>query len=161
MKISIKDSNGKEYDGFIEQAGEIDIKNLNKQWKFNWAEIFQPDHLTFKLIKDDEIQGLLKLEWENEDYVIMKYVEVAPSNLGSKGQFINIAELLISFASYQTFKLNKGSYIGYLAFTSKGNLIEYYQDKYGAELVFRERMIIAPQTALHLIQTHLKLNLRK
>ena len=161
MKISIKDSRGKEYDGFIELADEIDIKKLSKQWKFNWAEIFQPDHLTFKLIKDDEIQGLLKLEWENEDYVIMKNVEVAPSNFGAKGQFVNIAELLISFACYQTFKLNKGSYIGYLAFTSKGSLIEYYQEKYGAELVFRERMIIAPQTALKLIQTHLKLNLRK
>lgn len=80
MKISIRDSKGKEYDGFIEQAEEIDIKNLSKQWKFNWAEIFQPDYLTFKLVKDDEIQGLLKLEWENEDYVIMKNVEVAPSN---------------------------------------------------------------------------------
>jgi hypothetical protein len=75
-------------------------------------------------------------------------------------RYSNIAELLISFACYQSFKLNTGSYIGYLAFTSKGSLIKYYQQKYGAELIFRERMIIPPQSALKLIETHLKLNLR-
>ena len=161
MKISIKDSKGKEYDGFIEQVDEIDIRSLSRQWKFNWEEIFQPDQLTFKLVKDEEIQGLLKLTWENDQYVIMENIEVSPSNFGSKGQFVNIAELLISYACYQTFKLNKDSYIGYLAFTSKGSLIGYYQENYGAELIFRERMIIAPQSALKLIRKHLKLNLKK
>ncbi len=161
VKISIKDSIGSQYDGFIEQAVESDIRSLCKQWKFNWEEIFQSDQLTFKLVKDEEIQGLLKLTRENDQYVIMENIEVSPSNFGSKGQYINIAELLISFASYQTFKINKGSYIGYLAFTSKGSLIDYYQENYDAELVFRERMIIAPQSALKLIKKHLKLNLKK
>lgn len=161
MKISIRDINGKTYDGFIEEAVELDIKNLSPQWKFRWEEIYQSDNLTFKLVKDEEIQGLLKLTWENDEYVIMENIEVSPSNFGSKGQFINVAELLISFACYQTFKLNKGSYIGYLAFTSKGNLIEHYQEKYGAELIFRERMIIGPRSAIKLIKKHLKLNLKK
>lgn len=161
MKVSIKDIQGKEYDGYITAATKEDIVNLNKSWKFNWSEIYKDDQLIFKTIKDDEIQGLLKLEWENDAYVIMKNVEVSPSNYGAEGQYANIAELLISFACYLTFRLNKDEYIGYLAFTSKGNLIEYYQEKYDAELVFRERMIIAPQSALKLIRTHLKLNLRK
>jgi len=161
VKISIKDSGGKVYDGFIELADQIDVSTLDKQWKFDWEEIYVQDQLTFKLVKDEEIQGLLKLEWENEEYVIMKNIEVSPSNFGSKGQYSNIAELLISFACYQTFKLNKGTYKGYLAFTSKGSLMDYYQQRYGAELVFRERMIIAPKAGLKLIQTHLKLNLKK
>lgn len=161
MKVSIKDIKENEYDGYIIEASKSDIQQLSKKWKFKWHEIFTDDQLTFKIVKDNEIQGLLKLEWENDEYVIMKNIEVSPSNYGSKGQFSNIAELLISFACYQTFKLNSGGYIGYLAFTSKGSLIEYYQQKYGAELIFRERMIIAPQSALKLIQTHLKLNLRK
>ena len=161
MEVSIKDSKGSEYDAYIIEAEEIDIQQLSKKWKFKWSEIFADDHLTYKIVKDNKIHGLLKLEWENDEYVIMKNIEVSPSNYGSKGQFANIAELLISFACYQTFKLNSGGYIGYLAFTSKGNLIEYYQQKYGAELIFRERMIIAPQSALKLIKTHLKLNLRK
>lgn len=161
MKVSIKDIKSYEYDGYITEAFKSDIQELSKRWKFKWLEIFTDDGLTFKIVKDNEIQGLLKLEWENDEYVIMKNIEVSPSNYGSKGQFSNIAELLISFACYQTFKLNSDGYIGYLAFTSKGSLIEYYQQKYGAELIFRERMIIAPQAALQLIQTHLKINLRK
>ncbi len=161
MKISIKDSDGKIYDGYITEADEIEIKSLSPQWKFRWEEIYQSDQLTFKLVKDEEIQGLLKLTWENDEYVIMENIEVSPTNFGSKGQFVNIAELLISFACYQTFKLNKGSYIGYLAFTSKGSLIEYYQETYGAELIFRERMIIGPKSAIKLIKKHLKLNLKK
>ena len=161
MDVSIKDLNKNEYDGYIIEASKSDILGLSKKWKFNWTRIFADDHLTFKIVKDNEIQGLLKLEWENEEYVIMKNLEVSPSNFGSKGQFCNIAELLISFACLQTFKLNTGGYIGYLAFTSKGSLIEYYQQTYGAELIFRERMIVAPKAALKLIQTHLKINLRK
>ena len=161
MKVSISDIKRAKYDGYIIEASKDDISKLSKKWKFNWSNIYLDDQLTFKIVKDNEIQGLLKLEWENEEYVIMKNVEVSPSNYGSKGQFCNIAELLVSFACYQTFKLNSGGYIGYLAFTSKGSLIEYYQQTYGAELIFRERMIIAPQAALRLIQTHLKLNLRK
>ena len=106
MKISIRDSNERKYDGFIEEAGEIDIKSLSPQWKFKWEEIYQSDQLTFKLVKDEEIQGLLKLTWENDEYVIMENIEVSPSNFGSKGEFVNVAELLISFACYQTFKLN-------------------------------------------------------
>lgn len=161
MKISIIDSSERIYDGYIKEADEIDIKSLSPQWKFRWKEIYQSDQLTFKLVKDEAIQGLLKLTWENDEYVIMENIEVSPSNFGSSGQFVNIAELLISFACYQTFKLNKGSYIGYLAFTSKGSLIEYYQETYGAELIFRERMIIGPQAAIKLIKIHLKLNLKK
>lgn len=160
MKVSIYDKEGKEYHGYISRVEEVDIVNLNSRWKFNWSEIFVDDDLTFKLVKDNEIQGLVRLEFENDEYVIMKNVEVSPANFGLKGLFSNIAELLISFACYQTFRLNKGAYIGYLAFTSKGNLIEYYQEKYGAELIFRERMIIAPQAALKLIKNHLKLNLK-
>lgn len=157
----MEDSYGRIYDGYIKEADEIDIKNLSPQWKFRWEEIYQSDQLTFKLVKDEEIQGLLKLTWENNEYVIMENIEVSPSNFGSKGHFVNIAKLLISFACYQTFKLNRGSYIGYLAFTSKGSLIKYYQETYGAELIFRERMIIGPQSAIKLIKKHLKLNLKK
>lgn len=161
MKVSIRDTNGKEYDGYIIEASEEDVIHLIKSWKFDWSEIYRNDHLTFKLVKDNKVQGFLKLEWENDKYVIMKNVEVSPSNYGAKGRYTNIAELLISFACLQTFTLNKDQYIGYLVFTSKGRLIDYYQEKYSAELIYRERMIIAPQAALKLIQTHLKLNLRK
>jgi hypothetical protein len=73
--------------------------------------------------------------------------------------FKNIAALLISFACLKSFELNHGNYKGYLVFTSKGNLIEYYQRKYQAELIFRERMIINPGIGKRLILKNLKINL--
>ena len=147
-KVSLKDIIENEYDGFNIEATKSDILKITKKWKFNWSEIFCNDRLTFKIVKDNTIQGLLKLEWENDEYIIMKNIEVSPSNFESKGVYSNIVKLLISFACYQTFKLNSGGYSGYLAFTSKGNLIEYYMQKYDTELIFRERMIIAPLSAL-------------
>jgi len=103
-KVSLKDIIENEYDGFNIEATKSDILKITKKWKFNWSEIFSNDRLTFKIVKDNTIQGLLKLEWENDEYIIMKNIEVSPSNFESKGVYSNIVELLISFACYQTFK---------------------------------------------------------
>jgi hypothetical protein len=59
----------------------------------------------------------------------------------------------------KSFELNKGDYKGFLVFTSKGNLIEYYQEKYGAELIFRERMIINSNIGKKLILSNLEIDL--
>lgn len=90
---------------------------------------------------------------------MLKNIEVAPWNYGSKGKFKNIVEILISLACLQSFEFNKGNYKGFLVFTSKGKLIEYYQQKYNAELIFRERMIINPKIGKQLIRTNLKIDL--
>jgi len=66
---------------------------------------------------------------------------------------------LISFACLKSFELNKGNYKGFLVFTSKGTLIEYYQKKYNAELIFRERMIINPNIGKRLIKTNLEIDI--
>jgi len=60
----------------------------------------------------------------------------------------------------KSFELNKGNYKGYLVFTSKGVLIEYYQKKYNAELIFRERMILSPEKGKELILNYLQINLK-
>jgi hypothetical protein len=74
VKVSIKDISEKEYNAYIEKASNKDIINLTNEWKFNWNEIFKNDELTFKITKDNDIQGLLKLKWENSEYVISGYV---------------------------------------------------------------------------------------
>jgi len=66
---------------------------------------------------------------------------------------------LISYACLKSFELNKGNYRGFLVFTSKGSLIEYYQKKYKAELIFRERMIINPEVGKQLIKSNLNIEL--
>ena len=111
------------------------------------------------IIYEEQIQGIIKLEEENELYYILKNIEVAPWNYGSRGKYKNISEILMSFACLKSFELNKGNYKGFLVFTSKGNLIEHYQTKYNAELIFRERMIINSQIGKQLILSNLGIDL--
>ena len=39
---------------------------------------------------EEQIQGIIKLEEENESYYVLKNIEVAPWNYGSKGKYKNI-----------------------------------------------------------------------
>jgi hypothetical protein len=89
----------------------------------------------------------------------MKNIEIAPSNYGSKGKYINAAQILMSYACLLSFEFNKGPYKGYLTFISKGRLIDHYVEKYNAELVYRERSQINPINGLKLIKKHLNLDL--
>lgn len=159
MNVSISDIYGNLYDGLLIECSKEDVINLDGSWKFNWKVIYSKEKLIYKVVKNNLIQGLLSLEWDNDQCIVMKDVEVAPTNFGSHGKYTNIADLLISFACLQSFKLNKGAYKGYLSFTSNGKLIDYYSEKYGAELVFRERMIISPTTGVELIRQNLQINL--
>ncbi len=159
VQVKIKTKQNKEYEALIEQFVKSDLRFVNKDWKFKWKQIFQPKVLFYKVLFENQIQGIIKLEEENEAYYVLKNIEVAPWNYGSNGKFKKVAEILISFACLKSFELNEGNYKGFLVFTSKGELIEYYQKKYNAELIFRERMIINPQFGKQLILTNLKIDL--
>jgi len=67
--------------------------------------------------------------------------------------------LLFAYSALQSFRLNNSAYKGFLAFKSKGMLINHYLEKYNAELVYRERMIISPKNCELLIKTHLKIEI--
>lgn len=159
VQVKIVDKKQKESIAEIRIANKSDLKNTSKDWKFNWLQLHTSKSKFYQLIHENKIQGLIKLEEENELYYVLKNIEVAPINYGSKGQFKNIADLLISFACLKSFELNKGNYKGFLVFTSKGSLIEYYETKYGAKSIFRERMIISPGQGKKLILKNLKINL--
>lgn len=158
MQVAIRSKTGSTFNATISSFLKTDIEQT-KGWKFDWKELYDHEAQLFKLVYKRKIQGIIKLEEENEAYFVLKNIEVSPSNYGSAGQYTNVAEILISFACLKSFELNTGHYKGFLVFTSKGNLINYYQQKYGAELIFRERMIINPQRGRNLIEEHLKINL--
>jgi hypothetical protein len=159
MTVSIKDRRDKTYTAQIEEFTKPDLKKLSSEWKFNWKQLLNTQGYHFMLTYNEQIQGLIKLEEENESYYVLKNVEVAPWNYGSNGQFKNVADILISYACLKSFELNTGNYKGFLVYTSKGELIEYYQVKYKAELIFRERMIITPNNGKELILKNLEIHL--
>lgn len=159
MLVSIKNRQNKEFVAKIEEFYKRDLKMVTSNWKFNWKQLYEPTAKFYKVLFDEQIQGIIKLEEENQEYYVLKNIEIAPWNFGANGKFKNIAEILMSFACLKSFEINKGNYKGFLVFTSKGNLIEYYQKKYDAELIFRERMIISPKIGKRLILSNLKIDL--
>ena len=160
MRIKIRNKIGEEFDAEILKVGKSVVKNLPNNWKFDWLELYSTKSKFYQINFKDEVQGLIKLQEENNSYYVLKNIEVSPSNYGSNGRFINIAEILMSYACLKSFEYNLGNYKGYLVFTSKGNLIEYYQLKYQAELIFRERMMIGPEKGKELILKNLKIDLK-
>ncbi len=159
MQIKIKNRRNTEFTAQIEKFTEKKLKGINSDWKFNWKQLYDDKAIYYSIEYNEQTQGIIKLEEENDSYYVLKNIEVAPWNYGSKGKFKNIAEILMSYACLLSFKLNRGNYKGFLVFTSKGNLIEYYQNKYNAELIFRERMIINSHTGKQLILTNLGIDL--
>jgi len=159
VQVKIKNKQNKGFTAQIEQFLKSDLKLINKEWKFNWKQLFSSEAQFYKIVFEDEVHGIIKLEEENSAYYVLMNIEVAPWNYGSKGKYKNVAEILMSYACLKSFELNKGNYRGFLVFTSKGTLIEYYQKKYKAELIFRERMIINPEIGKQLIKSNLNIEL--
>lgn len=158
MKVQLIDKKKKSYDAEILEANPIELKRL-KSWKFNWHELSKSKKSKIYKLQSKKIEALLMIQFIDNEFFEMKNIEVAPTNYGSKGIYLNSAQLLMSYACLLSFELNKGPYIGYLTFVSKGRLIDYYIEKYNAELVFRERMQINPLNSLKLIKEHLNLEL--
>jgi len=158
VKVNIYDNiRKKKVIGRILQAFKKDLPKSDSDWNFDWKSLYSRNTLVFKLTYEDDIQGLLKMSKVDEGYYEMSNLELSPNNFGPNGKFDKIAGCLIAYACLLTFELNQGEYKGYLAFTSKGELIEHYEKQYFAELVFREKMIIFPENGKKLIRKYLNL----
>lgn len=158
VQVKLIDQKKKERNAEIVESSKSDLKML-KNWKFDWIDLHNSKTSNIFQLKTEEIEGLIKIEFVDPDFFEMKNIEVSPTNFGSKGKYLNIAQLLISYGCLLSFELNKGPYEGYLSFISKGELIDYYIKEYNAELAYRERMYINPIEGLKLIKKHLKIEL--
>lgn len=159
LQVNIENRRKTKFVAQIEVFTKSDLKSVGNKWKFNWKQLYKSEARFYKVVLENEIQGIIKLEEENEAYYVLKNIEIASWNYGSGGKFKNIAEILISYACLKSFELNSGNYKGFLVFKSKGTLIEHYQQKYNAELIYRDRMIINPIVGKQLILSHLEIDI--
>ena len=67
----------------------------------------------------------------------------------------NVAGCLLAYACRKSFEIGRGNYNGYLSFDSKTNLIELYQNKYGANLAMGNKMYFSPETGKNLMKKYL------
>ncbi|MDO1512188.1 hypothetical protein Q2T41_05915 [Maribacter confluentis] len=138
-------------------SGKMPLKKDG--WNFDWNKLKKEKNTkTYVLRLKNEaqsIEGILQLRLEN-DLLIMDVIEIAPYNIGSSSKRFNyVAGCLIAFACRESFKI-EGNYKGFLTFTSKTNLINWYKTKYGATQAFGQRMFIDDSIGLQLIEKYLK-----
>lgn len=158
MQIQLLDKEGQKQSAELLEAKSSDLKKLEK-WQFDWSELAKYKNSKIYKIQTQDIESLMMIQFIEDDFFEMKNIEVSPKNYGSKGKYINAAQIMIAYGCLLSFEFNKGPYQGYLSFISKGGLIDYYIKKYNAELVFRERMQINPVNGLKLIKEHLNIYL--
>ncbi|MFT3949085.1 MAG: hypothetical protein QM763_19125 [Agriterribacter sp.] len=136
-----------------------EIKKVFKKdgWQFNWNKEFnEQGHLLYKLVlKDDKkIQGLISLEpISSQLYIEMHLIENALHNYAAKKQFAGVAGNMVAFACKMSFEMG---FDGYVAFTAKTELIEHYKIALGAELIFRDRMMLSTISAKKLVNSYYK-----
>lgn len=160
MKVYIYDNvKNKKVIGVISKATKKELPKSNSNWNFDWKLLYSSNALVYKLAYEEELQGLTKMSRVEEGYYEMSNLELSPENYGTEGKFSKVAGCLIAYGCLLTFELNNGNYKGYLAFTSKGELIAHYEKHYYAELVYREKMIISPKNGKRLIKKFLKLKM--
>ena len=128
-------------------------------WNFNWKKLFDEKNTkTYVLrIKTETAttEGVLQLRIE-EEMLIMDLIEIAPHNLGSTSKKYDfVAGCLIAFACRESFITLDGNYKGYLTFTSKTKLINWYSTKYGAVLANGQNMYIDEDQGSILINEYL------
>jgi len=147
----------------IEEIFRKEIPLKKDGWNFNWRKLYKTEG--GKLYKitlvnaPQKIQGVVMISFFNEEMVFMNNVEVAPGNLGKNKRYDYVAGCLIGFACLLSFQIGKGAYNGFLTFESKTELIDLYQDKYGATFAMGNKMFIEPQAAKKLIQQYLKIEI--
>ena len=152
-------STGKSFETEIVLVSIEEIRKLHKKdgWFFNWkSEFNESGRQLFKLIisGDKTIQGLISLEpVADQLYIEMHLIENAPHNYGAKKKFAGVAANLVAFACKMSFDMG---FEGFVAFTSKTELIEHYTKTLGAQLIFRNRMTITTIPAKKLVNSYYK-----
>ncbi len=135
---------------------KADLKTVTKKngWKFDWKfELKQPERDVYKLtIVNNQtiIQGLISLGIKS-DHVYMHLVESAPFNKGKEKIYSGVPGNLVAFGCKLSFQRG---HEGNVAFISKTQLIQHYQDSLGAIHVGGRLMIIETEAANRLISRY-------
>lgn len=160
MRVLLKETNSDEHiEAAITEATRLDLPFKKDGWQFSWHKLSQQEGaILYKLSarkEPDTVEGMLMLSLLDEEMLYMNNIEVAPHNYGATGLYENVAGCLLAYACYKSFELGKNNYVGYLVFDSKTQLIELYQNKYGATYARGQKMFFDPNAGKALIQKHL------
>jgi len=164
MRVDFKATeSGELIEGLITKASKQDLPSKRDGWQFTWKKLGKTEGAEFYKLSTTEdpetVEGMLMLTLINEEMLYMNNVEVAPHNYGSEGKYDNVAGGLIAFGCYKSFEKGKNYYLGYLSFESKTQLIELYQNKYGATFAMGQKMFFDPDAGKNLMKKFLTIKI--
>ncbi len=156
-----KVATGELVEGQILDSFSKEMPFRREGWQFTWKKLAKVEGAKFYKIvlreTPDILEGLLMLTVINEEMLYLNNLEVAPHNYGRDGKYEHVAGCLIAFACKKSFELGGGSYLGFLSFDSKTELIEFYQKKYGATWAMGQKMFIDPFQGRKLMELYLNI----
>ncbi len=130
-------------------------KQLKKDgWKFDWDKSFGAISQKIAYIENESIQGLVEFEEVPSSlYNIIYRIELAPENIGKQKKIDNVAGTLFAYVAQDS--LDAG-FEGFVVFDSKTILVDHYVEKYGAQILFGNRLYFDTKASKALINTYLK-----
>lgn len=145
---------GESFETVFERVSIREIKK--KDWTFDWnKEIKDNRNEVYKMTTLENkniIQGLLSIRTD-DNFVSVGLVENALFNRGKAKMYSGVGGNLFAFACNKSIELGFGGYVG---FTAKTSLVEYYKETLGAEIAFGQRMFIGENAALRLVRNYFK-----
>jgi hypothetical protein len=142
----------------VSRFSKSDLKQVTKKngWAFNWKSEFNNNvREVYKLTISNNpniIQGVLSLTIES-DHIYMDLLESAPFNRGRNKIYEGVAGNLVAYACKLSFQ---NAFDGYLSFTAKTKLIDYYIKTLHAYRFGGHLMIINTVAAKILIDKYFK-----
>ena len=123
-------------------------------WKFDWDKSFGAISQKIAYIENDKIQGLVEFEQVPSSLYNMIYrLELAPENIGKNRKIENVAGTLFAYVAKDS--LDAG-FEGFVVFQSKTILVKHYVEKYGAKVLFGDRLYFDTQASIALIKKYLE-----
>ncbi len=145
-------------ESFETEFSRVTSKEIKKiDWLFDWNKELKDKHNeVYKMTTVENkhiIQGLVSLRTDNK-FISVGIVENAKFNRGKDKIYLGVGGNLFAFAC----KLSKElGFNGYVGFTAKTSLIDYYSKTLGAEVALGQRMYIGEEAAEKLIHQYFKI----
>ena len=138
---------------YVERVTEIQKKDCFG-WKFDWTVTQKKGYTIYELFVegDDTVQGRISLKIDG-GVADIDIVESAPHNYGRNGKYEGIGGHLFAIACQISYEAGCD---GFVAFTAKSDLVDYYKRTLKAKIVRGNRMYLDEEAANILIDKYIR-----
>lgn len=129
-------------------------KREYKNWKFDWSIPLKNGYDIYELFVkgNDKVQGRIAVKAIG-GVVDVEIVESAPHNFGHLGRYKGVGGHLFAIACQISVDVG---FEGFVAFTAKSNLVEYYKKILDAQVFQGQRMYIDEIAATKLLNKYMR-----